>query len=122
MHNILTYLLTGIQAQAGSGDFSGPNIPGNDDQLWWGLSAMTYAEFGPSPDTWLSLAKNVFATVMARWQTVGSCANHLGGIGWQIDPKNPNRGYHYMNAITNGLALQLAARLPRYTGEQYYVD
>ncbi|EME83396.1 glycoside hydrolase family 76 protein [Pseudocercospora fijiensis CIRAD86] len=135
MHNTLTHyshytddaqydaqVAAGIQAQAGSGDFSGPNIPGNDDQLWWGLSAMTQAEFAPSPDAWPSLAKNVFATVITRWQTTGSCTNNLGGIGWQIDPQNPNGGYHYMNAITNGLAFQLAARLARYTGEQYYID
>lgn len=114
----------GIRAQAGPRrDFAGPQTAGNDDVLWWGLSTISKAEFGPTCDEWLPLARNVFATVFARWQTTGSCSAHPGGIGWQIDPNSSIKGgYSYMNSITNGLAFQLAARLARHTGEQQYTD
>lgn len=106
-----------LAAQAGSaGDFMGPNTLGNDDQLWWGIAAMTAAEYnlpttGPS---WSSLAENVWNEVSARWDT-SSCN---GGLHWQISTSAA--GYSYKNAISNGLFFQLSARLARYTGNSNY--
>ena len=58
---------------------------GNDDQGFWGLAAMTAAEykFPDPPDDkpqWLALAQAVFNTQAARWDT-----EHCGGgLRWQI--------------------------------------
>lgn len=68
---------------------------------------------GPS---WLQLAENVFSEVQARWDS--STCN--GGLGWQIQPSAV--GYHYKNAISNGLFFQLAARLARHTGKREYSE
>lgn len=58
----------GILAQVGSSnDFMGPQTPGNDDQLWWGLTAMNAAEVNFPGANWLALAGTVFSEVVARW-------------------------------------------------------
>lgn len=110
----------GIAAQAGSGqNFIGPNTLGNDDQLWWGIAAITAAEYGfqePSGASWVQLAENVFNDVQQRWNT----ATCNGGLGWQISTSAP--GYNYKNSISNGLFFQLAARLARFTGNSMYED
>ncbi|KAK5120633.1 hypothetical protein LTR85_005991 [Meristemomyces frigidus] len=108
-----------IAAQAGSGqDFMGTNALGNDDQLWWGIAAMTAAEYkfqAPSSgSSWLRLAENVFDEVQGRWDT-NTCN---GGLHWQIS--SSASGYSYKNAVSNGLFFQLAARLARYTGDSKY--
>ncbi|KAG8167777.1 hypothetical protein KVR01_003466 [Diaporthe batatas] len=80
-----------------------PNVSafmGNDDQAFWGLSAMLAAESNfqnPAPEDpqWLALAKAVFAL---------------------------NGGYDYKNSISNGLYFNLAARLARYTGDGSYAQ
>ncbi|KAF2211679.1 glycoside hydrolase family 76 protein, partial [Cercospora zeae-maydis SCOH1-5] len=113
------HLSSSIISQAGpQGDFSGAISPGNDDQLWWGLTTISAFEYGlPGCEDWLAFAKNVFQAVITRWQE-GMCpsATISGGLGWQIDTSLD--GYHYKNAITNGLAFQLAARLAVATGNQ----
>jgi mannan endo-1,6-alpha-mannosidase len=72
-------------AQAGgSGDFTSSNSPGNDDQLWWGLAAMTAAEYNlpacSSGPSWSQLASNVYNEVAARWNN-SSCG---GGLHWCV--------------------------------------
>ncbi|GME22881.1 Glycoside hydrolase family 76 [Neofusicoccum parvum] len=92
----------------------------NDDQAAWGLAAMTAAE-RDFPTTgnqtaWIDLARNVFDTQAARWDT-GSCG---GGLRWQIFTFNA--GYNYKNSISQAMFFQLAARLAHFTGNQTYVD
>lgn len=111
----------GITTQAGKGnDFMGQWTKGNDDQLWWGITAITAAEIklpqSPSGVSWQNMAINVYDEVNDRWDG-GSCN---GGLGWQISPDAD--GYHYKNAISNGLFFQLAARLGAVTGDVQYTS
>lgn len=111
----------GILAQAGSSnDFMGPQTPGNDDQLWWGLTAMNAAEVNFPGANWLSFAETVFDEVVSRWDN-STCD---GGLHWQISESS--NGYTYKNSITNGLAFQLAARLARHhshgNSSQHYIQ
>ncbi|CAK7265114.1 hypothetical protein SEPCBS119000_001339 [Sporothrix epigloea] len=94
---------------------------GNDDQGFWGMSAMLAAETNfenpPSSDPqWLSLAQAVFNTQAARWDT--QYCN--GGLRWQIPLSN--NGYDYKNSIANGIFFNLGARLARYTGNDSYAQ
>ncbi|RDW72115.1 mannan endo-1,6-alpha-mannosidase-5 [Coleophoma crateriformis] len=105
-------------------DYMPPNQTkneGNDDQGFWGLSAMLAAETNfpnPPPDQpqWLALAQAVFNEMVSRWDTT-KCG---GGLKWQIFPFN--KGFDYKNSIANGCFLNLAARLARYTGNQTYAE
>ncbi|KAB8266194.1 glycosyl hydrolase family 76-domain-containing protein [Aspergillus pseudonomiae] len=113
----------GMQWQAGDGDYMPSNWSsylGNDDQMFWGLAAITAAElqFPEVSDgySWLSLAQGVFNTQVKRWDT-SSCA---GGMRWQI--YTYEAGYRMKNSISNGGLFQLAARLARYTNNQTYAD
>lgn len=100
----------------------GGHMQGNDDQLFWGLTAMTAAERSfPLPSgasaTYIELAKGVFNDMTGpRWNT--STCN--GGLQWQFNPANA--GFYYKSTITNGAFFQLAARLVRYTGNSTYSD
>ncbi|KAI5366029.1 putative glycoside hydrolase, family 76, six-hairpin glycosidase superfamily [Septoria linicola] len=87
---------------------------GNDDQAFWGIAAMSAAEFRfPDPPSdkpqWLALAQAVFNIQATRWHEE-ACG---GGLKWQIFTFN--NGYNYKNAISNGCFLNLAARLAMYT-------
>ncbi|GES64773.1 glycosyl hydrolase [Aspergillus terreus] len=113
----------GMEWQAGNGDYMPANYSsylGNDDQVFWGIAAMTAAEinFPDVPDkySWLSLAQGVYNTQVARWDT----SNCGGGLRWQIFPYQA--GYNMKNSISNGGLFQLAARLARYTNNQTYAD
>ncbi len=107
-----------------SSDFMPPNQTktlGNDDQAFWGMSAMSAAEFNfPNPPSdqpqWLALAQAVFNTQVPRWNTE-SCG---GGLKWQIFPFN--NGYNYKNTISNGCFFNLGARLAKYTGNNTYAE
>ncbi|KAF7587100.1 hypothetical protein BBP40_007720 [Aspergillus hancockii] len=121
-HNEIT--VQGLQWQAGENhDYQPANSSaylGNDDQMFWGLAAITCAETtypdaadGPS---WLSLAQAVFNTQIPRWDML-DCH---GGLRWQMHSWLP--GYDLKNTISNGGLFQLAARLARYTGDQKYAD
>lgn len=94
---------------------------GNDDQGFWGLAAMTAAEykFPDPPDDkpqWLALAQAVFNTQAARWDT-----EHCGGgLRWQIFTWN--NGYDYKNTISGACFFSLGARLALYTGNETYAD
>ncbi|KAL2828316.1 glycosyl hydrolase family 76-domain-containing protein [Aspergillus pseudoustus] len=93
---------------------------GNDDQMFWGLAAITASETGfPEVDgkpTWTSLARAVYTMQSNRWDT-RTCD---GGITWQIHPWQA--GYTLRNSISNGGLFQLAARLGRFTRNQTYID
>jgi len=93
---------------------------GNDDQGFWGMSAMLAAEVNfpdPPPDQpqWLALAQAVWNTQVDPDRHDGMCG---GGMRWQIP--RVNVGYDYKNTITNGIFFNLGARLARYTGNQTY--
>jgi mannan endo-1,6-alpha-mannosidase len=107
-----------------NGDFMPPNQTrtlGNDDQGFWGMTAMSAAEnnFPDPPDDqpqWLAMAQSLFNQWASRWdeETCG------GGIRWQIFTFN--NGFNYKNSISNGCFFNIAARLARYTGNQTYAD
>ncbi|KKK18355.1 endo mannanase, GH76 family [Aspergillus ochraceoroseus] len=113
----------GMLWQKGHDDYfpsNDSNYLGNDDQVFWGLAAMTAAELKfPEQDdqpSWLSLAQGVFNTQVPRWDTT-TCK---GGLRWQIWPYLA--GYTTKNAISNGGLFQLAARLGRYTQNETYIQ
>jgi len=128
--------------QVGPGrDYMPPNVTaslGNDDQGFWGMSAMTAAENGfPDPPDdepqWLALAQAVFHTQANPDRHDTTCN---GGLRWQIPLSN--NGYNYKNSkvipistgnsltrivgIANGCFFNLGARLARYTENQTYAD
>jgi mannan endo-1,6-alpha-mannosidase len=92
---------------------------GNDDQGFWGMTAMTAAEvkFPDPPEDqpqWLALAQAVFNTQANRWDNA-TCG---GGLRWQIF--SLNKGFTYKNTISNACFFNLAARLSSYTGNSTY--
>jgi mannan endo-1,6-alpha-mannosidase len=94
---------------------------GNDDQGFWGMSAMLAAEdkFPNPPGTdpqWLALAQAVFNTQAARWDN----ATCNGGLRWQIPITN--NGWTYKASIANGIFFNMGARLARYTGNDTYAQ
>lgn len=94
---------------------------GNDDQGFWGITAMAAAEKNftnplPHEPQWLYLAQAVFNTMAARWDN-----KHCGGgLRWQIFTWN--NGYNYKNTVSNGCLFNIGARLARYTGNNTYVE
>lgn len=112
--------------QVGPGeDFMPPNWTaslGNDDQGFWGMSAMLAAETNfPNPPSdqpqWLALAQAVFNTQADPIRHDSTCN---GGLRWQIPLSN--NGYNYKNSIANGCFFNLGARLARYTNNSTYSD
>ncbi|KFY34302.1 hypothetical protein V494_06874 [Pseudogymnoascus sp. VKM F-4513 (FW-928)] len=92
---------------------------GNDDQGFWGMTAMMAAERNfqnPPKDQpqWLALAQAVFSLQSSRWddETCG------GGLKWQVYIFN--KGYDYKNTISNGAMFNIASRLAVYTGNETY--
>ncbi|KAH6604524.1 mannan endo-1 [Trichoderma cornu-damae] len=106
-------------------DFQPPNVTlslGNDDQAFWGMTAMLAAEENfPNPPSdkpqWLALAQGVFNTQASPDRHDSTCG---GGLRWQIPPTN--NGYSYKNSIANGCFFNLGARLARYTNNATYSD
>ncbi|RWA12071.1 hypothetical protein EKO27_g3022 [Xylaria grammica] len=105
-------------------DFMPPNqtlTEGNDDQGFWGMAAMSAAEYNfqnPAKDKpqWLALAQAVFNTQAERWDT-----QHCnGGLRWQIFTWN--NGFNYKNSISQACFFNLASRLALYTGNSTYAD
>ncbi|TGJ81478.1 hypothetical protein E0Z10_g7282 [Xylaria hypoxylon] len=102
-----------------------PNVTaslGNDDQGFWGMSAMQAAEENfPNPPSdqpqWLALAQAVWNTQADPDRHDATCG---GGLRWQIP--FANNGYDYKNSIANGIFFNLGARLARYTNNQTYAD
>ena len=118
-------VMEGMQFQVGDeSDYMPRNqtkVEGNDDQGFWGLAAMTAAEykFTDPPDdkpSWLGLAQGVFNTQASRWDT-----EHCGGgLRWQIF--SWNEGYDYKNTISGGCFFALGSRLALYTGNDSYAE
>ncbi|KAI0106551.1 glycoside hydrolase family 76 protein [Hypoxylon sp. NC0597] len=106
-------------------DYMPPNVTaslGNDDQGFWGMSAMLAAEVNfPDPPSdqpqWLALAQAVFNTQADPGRHDNTCN---GGLRWQIPFSN--NGYDYKNSIANGCFFNLGARLARYLNNQTYAD
>ncbi|KHN95236.1 Mannan endo-1,6-alpha-mannosidase [Metarhizium album ARSEF 1941] len=93
---------------------------GNDDQGFWGLSAMLAAENKfPDPPAdkpqWLALAQAVWNTQADPSRYDETCN---GGLRWQIPFSN--QGYGYKNTISNGIFFNMGARLARYTRNDTY--
>ncbi|XMA07222.1 hypothetical protein WAI453_000013 [Rhynchosporium graminicola] len=114
----------GIQAQVGEDlDMMPRNWSqsmGNDDQGFWGMTAMTAAEtnFQAPPagaPSWLALAQAVFNTQAKRPDN--ECG---GGLRWQVYPYLT--GYDYKNSIANGCFFNIASRLARFTGNNTYSE
>ena len=94
---------------------------GNDDQGFWGMSAMLAAETKfPDPPAdrpqWLALAQAVFNRQAHRWDDT-HCG---GGLRWQIPLSN--NGYNYKNSIANAILFNMGARLARYTNNASYAE
>lgn len=95
---------------------------GNDDQVFWGLAAITAAELKyPNPPdkedpSWVALAQGVYNTQYLEWDTK-TCG---GGLRWQLHPYQA--GYDLKNSVSNGGLFQLAARLAMYTDNSSYAD
>ncbi|EJP67529.1 Mannan endo-1,6-alpha-mannosidase DCW1 [Beauveria bassiana] len=119
-------IMQAMQFQVGENKAYMPNnytaSLGNDDQGFWGMSAMLAAEVKfPDPPSdkpsWLALAQAV-------WNTQASPSRHdtecNGGLRWQIP--FANNGFDYKNSIANGIFFNMGARLGRYTGNQTYID
>lgn len=86
---------------------------------FWGMSAMTAAEFNfenPDPDQpqWLALAQAVFHTQAERLDP-NTCG---GGLHWQA--YSYLNGYTYKNSISNGCFFNIGARLALYTKNETY--
>ncbi|KAI0846986.1 glycoside hydrolase family 76 protein [Daldinia vernicosa] len=95
---------------------------GNDDQSFWGMSAMLAAEnrFQDPPrdkPQWIALAQAVFNDQSAPDHYDGICG---GGMRWQIAPTN--KGYDYKNTIANGCFFNIASRLARYYNNETYAE
>lgn len=113
----------GMYWQKGKNDFFPSNYSqylGNDDQVFWGLAAITAGELNfPERDgeaSWVSLAEGVFNGQVPRWD-MKNCG---GGLRWQIWPYQD--GYNLKNAISNGGLFQLSARLALYTKNATYAE
>lgn len=97
---------------------------GNDDQAFWGMTAMIAAETGfedppPTGPQWLALAQAVFndQTDMSRRAPDGNCK---WGLRWQA--YQTNNGWDYINTIANGCYFNIGARLARYTNNATYAE
>ncbi|KAK2616726.1 hypothetical protein QQS21_000338 [Conoideocrella luteorostrata] len=107
----------------GSADYMTENYSlslGNDDQAFWGMSALLAAETRfPNPPAdkpqWLALAQSVWATQADPSRHDKLCG---GGLHWQIPPTN--KGYDYKNTISNACFFNMGARLARYTNNDTY--
>ncbi|KAF7920529.1 uncharacterized protein EAE97_011422 [Botrytis byssoidea] len=117
--------MAGIQWQTGANNDMMPanwsQSMGNDDQGFWGMTAMTAAETKfPDPPSdrpgWLALAQAVFNTQAVRIDNA-TCG---GGLRWQVYPYLT--GYNYKNSIANGCFFNIGARLARYTNNETYAQ
>ena len=92
----------------------------NDDQILWGLAAITAAEYNYPQDknqpSWLTLAEGVFNDQVPRWDMT-TCNG-----GMRSKPHFYLKGYNLKNAVSNGGLFQLSARLAYYTNNQTFAD
>lgn len=98
---------------------------GNDDQAFWGMSAMIATETGytdppPADAQWLSLVQaivNEQTSMDRRAPDDGTPCSW--GLRWQVYPTN--NGYDYINTISNACYMNMASRLGRYFGNTTYL-
>lgn len=135
-------LSAGIQHQVGENDDMMPSnwsaSMGNDDQAFWGMTALLAAEtkFPDPPATspgWLALAQAVFNTQAVRFDTQ-YCNGGLVLFQWEAwtEMLMSSRlrwqvyqyltGYDYKNSIANGCFFNIGARLARYTNNDTYAQ
>ncbi|KXJ94982.1 family 76 glycoside hydrolase [Microdochium bolleyi] len=100
---------------------------GNDDQAFWAMSALIAAETGytdPPKDQpqWLALAQGTLHSQMNMQRRVAANANSpcAWGLRWQV--YQTNNGWDYINTISNGCFMNMAARVGRYTGNTTYFE
>ncbi|GKT65408.1 glycoside hydrolase family 76 [Colletotrichum tofieldiae] len=119
-------VMEGMLHQTGpNADYMPPNHTaslGNDDQGFWGMSAMLAAEnkFPNPPENkpqWLALAQAVWTTQASPDRHDDTCN---GGLRWQVPFSNA--GYNYKNTIANGCFFNIGARLARYTNNATYAQ
>ncbi|TQN68190.1 Mannan endo-1,6-alpha-mannosidase DCW1 [Colletotrichum shisoi] len=119
-------IMEGMLHQTGpNADYMPPNHTaslGNDDQGFWGMSAMLAAEnkFPNPPENkpqWLALAQAVWTTQASPDRHDETCN---GGLRWQVPFSNA--GYNYKNTIANGCFFNIGARLARYTNNDTYAQ
>ncbi|KAH7028782.1 mannan endo-1,6-alpha-mannosidase DCW1 [Microdochium trichocladiopsis] len=98
---------------------------GNDDQAFWGMSAMIAAETGytdPPKDQaqWLALVQaiNYEQTNLER-RAPDDGTPCSWGLRWQV--YQTNNGWDYINTISNACYMNMAARLGRYYGNTTYL-
>ncbi len=99
------------------------DVEANDDQLFWGFTAMEAAErnFPPYADesdenpSYAQIALNTYNSMAPRWD-----ANNCdGGLRWQI--LSNMSGWDYKSTISTAGVYALAGRLARYTGDDEFV-
>ncbi|KAJ3166564.1 hydrolase 76 protein [Irineochytrium annulatum] len=99
----------------------------NDDIAWWAFAAVTAAEIwgtsavvdptGPAPGrSWFIVAQNTLNEMMEQWDTT-TCG---GGVYWSRDRFSKSAAYK--STISNGQAIELAARLNALTPNATQVD
>ncbi|KAJ1326148.1 mannan endo-1,6-alpha-mannosidase [Microdochium nivale] len=99
---------------------------GNDDQAFWGMSAMIATETGytdPAPEDpqWLSLVQaivNEQTNLERRAPEDGTPCSW--GLRWQVYPTN--NGFDYINTISNACYMNMSARLGRYFANSTYLE
>ncbi|KAJ3094280.1 hydrolase 76 protein [Phlyctochytrium bullatum] len=99
----------------------------NDDIAWWGLAALTGAETygrdslinsrgvtGEQGRSWFSVANTTLYQMLQQWDTT-TCG---GGIYWSRDRNSKSK--NYKSSISNGQAVEMAARLYRLQPDPAY--
>lgn len=100
---------------------------GNDDQGFWGMTAMLAAEnkFPDAPGAgstvpgWLALAQAVWVRQTLPERQDSECG---GGLRWQVPGAGWGPGQTYKNTIANAAYFNIGARLTRYTGNETYAQ
>ncbi|KAJ3215897.1 hypothetical protein HDU67_010199 [Dinochytrium kinnereticum] len=99
----------------------------NDDIAWWALATLTGAEIwggdalvnpngaqGEKGRSWVQISNRTLVQMMEQWEPA-TCG---GGIYWSRDRNSKSK--NYKSSISNGQAVQMAARLYSLTKEPYF--
>jgi len=129
-HDFDKYISEAMIAQVGQNrDYNPRNWSasmGNDDQAFWGMSAMIATETGytdPPKDgpQWLAAVQaivNEQTSMERRAPDDGTPCSW--GLRWQV--YSTNNGWDYINTISNACYMNMNARLGRYFGNTTYLD
>lgn len=126
------YISEALLAQVGENlDYNPRNWSlsmGNDDQAFWAMAAIAAAEQGftnPPKDQpqWLALGQGTLHSQMSMERRIDPNANTpcAWGLRWQVFQGAVN-GWDYVNTISNGCFMNMAARVGRYTGNATYLE